>query len=52
MIGKRTEHGQVMTEYVIMLLLIVLVAFSLTALNKAICDQGERMVRVAAYNVP
>ena len=30
---RRTESGQVVTEYVIMLVMIVLVALSLTALN-------------------
>ena len=50
--NRRTESGQVVTEYVIMLVMIVLVALSLTALNKAVGHQGERMVRVAAYNVP
>ncbi|MBR1952665.1 MAG: hypothetical protein IKA32_08810 [Lentisphaeria bacterium] len=48
----KKESGQVVTEYVIVLIMIVLIAFSLTALNKAVCDQGERMVRVASYNVP
>ena len=52
MVRRGKEKGQVVTEYVIMLLMIVLIALSLTALNKAVCDQGERMVRVAAYNVP
>ena len=49
---RRTDSGQVVTEYVIMLVMIILIALSLTALNKAVCDQGERMVRVASYNVP
>ena len=49
---RRTDSGQVVTEYVIMLVMVVLIALSLTALNKAVARQGERMVRVAAYNVP
>ena len=49
---RHTESGQVVTEYVIMLVMVVLIALSLTALNKAVGRQGERMVRVAAYNVP
>lgn len=49
---RKKESGQVVTEYIIVLIMIVLIAFSLTALNKAVCDQGERMVRVASYNVP
>lgn len=49
---RKKESGQVVTEYVIMLVMIVLIALSLTALNKAVCDQGERMVRTASYNVP
>ena len=48
----KKESGQVVTEYVIMLVMIILIALSLTALNKVVCDQGERMVRVASYNVP
>ena len=40
------------TEYVIALVLILILAFALTSLNKAVCKQGERMVNVAAYNVP
>ena len=48
----KKESGQVVTEYVIMLVMIILIALSLTTLNKAVCDQGERMVRVASYNVP
>ena len=46
------ESGQVVTEYVIMLAMILVLMFALTALSKAVCDQGERMVRVVAYNVP
>ena len=49
---KTAQRGQVTTEYVIMLVMILLLAFSLTALNKAICRQGERMVNVVSYNVP
>ena len=41
-----------MTEYVIMLVMILLVVISLKTLGTAMCDQGERMVRIAAYNVP
>ena len=41
-----------MTEYVIMLVMILLLVFSLRALGIAMCDQGNRMVRIAAYNVP
>lgn len=52
MVRKSTECGQVVTEYVIMLVMVVLIALSLTALNRAVCSQGERMVQVASYNVP
>lgn len=52
MFRQNAEKGQVVTEYVIMLIMIVLIALSLTALNKAVCNQGERMVRIASYNVP
>ena len=51
MIPKR-EQAQVTTEYVIMLLMVLLIVFSLTALMDAVCRQGERMVEVASFNVP
>ena len=51
LIPKR-EQAQVTTEYVIMLLMVLLIVFSLTALMDAVCRQGERMVEVASFNVP
>lgn len=50
--GAARDRGQVVTEYVIMLAMVLLLAFALTALSRAVCDQGERMVNVAAWNVP
>ena len=52
MTDRRFQSGQVAVEYVIMLVMILLLTFALTALNRAICNQGERMVSIAAYNVP
>jgi cytochrome c oxidase assembly protein Cox11 len=49
---KRFQKGQAAVEYVIMLAMILLLAFALASLNRAICSQGERMVKIAAYNVP
>ena len=46
------NRGQVVTEYVIMLAMVLLLAFALTALSRAVCGQGERMVNAAAWNVP
>ena len=48
---KRTS-GQVAVEFVIMLAFILLVFLAVKYLGGAMSNQGERMVRVAAYNVP
>lgn len=45
-------RGQVAVEFVIMLSLILLVWLAVKYLGGAMSDQGERMVRIAAYNVP
>ncbi len=51
-ISAGAESGQAVTEYIIMLVLLLFLVFSLTFLADAVCSQGERMVRIAAYNVP
>ena len=49
---RQKESGQVLFEYVIMIAMALLLVFALTALFKGVSSHGERMVRVASWNIP
>jgi len=50
---KRTrEHGQVMVEYVIMLVFLAVFALALLALGGAFSNQSERLVELVSAEVP
>jgi len=50
---KRTrEHGQVMVEYVIMLVLLTVFALALLALGGAFSSQSKRLVELVSAEVP
>ncbi|MBR2374604.1 MAG: hypothetical protein IKA87_10290 [Lentisphaeria bacterium] len=49
---KRKEKGQVILEFVIMLVITVVLALALLTLSGAISDDGERMVNLVRLAVP
>ncbi len=50
--NRKREYGQVMTEYVIMLVILTVFALALLALGGAFSRQGERIVELVSAEVP
>ena len=49
---SKREHGQVLLEYVIMLVLLTVFALALLTLGGAFSTQGERLVKLVSAEVP
>lgn len=49
---RKRESGQVVTEYVIMLVLLTVFALSLLLLAGAFSRQGSRMIELVSAEVP
>ena len=49
---RRRSFGQVVTEYVIMLVLALVLALTLLALYGGFSNNGERLLTLVGYDIP
>lgn len=49
---KHGESGQVILEFVVMLVIAVVLALALLSFAGIVSDEGERMIRLVRFTVP